>query len=143
MANNPFFTDAVTIAMVEALTSALPDSGFIEIYSGAQPLDANTAIVAQVLLVTLTLAATAFVTPPVASGAAGSRVVTATANSITSGTAVATGTAAWFRCYKSDGTTVLFDGSVGTAGCDLNLNTTAIVSGGTVACTSLTITQNE
>jgi hypothetical protein len=142
MANNPFFTDAVVIAMMTALTGSLPNSGKLELYTGTQPTDANTAIGAQVLLVTLTLNATAFGTP-VASGSAGSKVVTATAGSITSGTAVATGTATWFRCFKSDGTTVLFDGSVGTSGCDLNLNTTAIVSGGTVAATALTITQTE
>jgi hypothetical protein len=35
------------------------------------------------------------------------------------------------------------DGSVGTTGCDLNLNTTAIVIGATVSVTSLTISQNE
>lgn len=35
------------------------------------------------------------------------------------------------------------DGSVGTSGCDLNLNTTSIVAGATVSCTSFTITQAE
>lgn len=87
MANNPFFTDAVVIAMMTALTGSLPNSGKLELYTGTQPTDANTAIGAQVLLVTLTLNATAFGTP-VASGSAGSKVVTATAGSITSGTAV-------------------------------------------------------
>ena len=42
----------------------------------------------------------------------------ATANAITAdSSANATGTATWFRVFKSDGTTALWDGSVGTAGC--------------------------
>ena len=40
-----------------------------------------------------------------------------------------TGTASWFRALKSDGSTVLFDGTVGVSGSDLNIATTAIVAG--------------
>jgi len=143
MANNPYFADATTIASVNAVTVLL-NSGYLEIYNGAQPTDANTAIGSQTLLSNgLRFSSTAF-GAATASGSAGSKVVTATANSITTDTsAAATGTASWFRAYKSDGTTVVMDGSVGTAGCDLNLNTTSIVSGGTVAVTSFTITQSE
>lgn len=142
MANNPFFADATTIAAVNAI-AVLCNSGTLKIYSGTQPTDANTAITSQTLLSTLTFGSTAFASAT-ASGSAGSKVVTATANSITSDTnAAATGTAAWFRCLKSDGTTVVMDGSVGTSGADLNLNTTSIVSGATVSCSSFTITQSE
>ena len=143
MALNPFFADATAEAAVNAVT-ALANSGKLEIYSGTQPTDANTAIGAQVLLSSgLTMGSTAFGASS-ASGSAGSKVVTATANSITSDTsAAATGTAAWFRLYKSDGTTVIMDGSVGTSGCDLNLSTTSIVMGATVAVTSLTLTMLE
>lgn len=90
----------------------------------------------------MTFGATAFGTPA-ASGSAGSRVVTATANTITNGTAGNTGTAAWFRVLESNGTSVVFDGSCGTATFDLVINTTSIVSGGTVAVTAFTITQTE
>ena len=143
MANNPFFTDATTIASVAAVATLL-NSGYLEIYNGSQPTDANTAIGAQTLLSSgMRFSSTAFATP-VASGSAGSKVVTATANSITSDTnAAATGTATWFRAYKSDGTTAVLDGTVGTSGCDLNINTTSIVSGATVSCTAFTITQLE
>jgi hypothetical protein len=143
MANTPFFSTATVVAGMSAIV-ALLNSGFLEIYAGTQPTDANTATSGQLLLSSgMTFAATAFATP-VASGAAGSRVVTATANTIVSDTsAAATGTAAWFRAYKSDGVTGVMDGSVGTAGCDLNLNTTSIVIGATVSVTSLTITQTE
>lgn len=143
MANNPFFADNTIIVGLEAVM-ALLNSGKLEIFTASQPTDANTALGAQTLLSTLTFGTTAFATPPVASGSAGSKIVTATANTITSDTsAAATGTASWFRAYKSDGTTVVMDGSVGTSGCDLNLNTTSIVSGATVSCTSFTITQAE
>jgi hypothetical protein len=142
MANNPFFTDATTEASVNAV-SALLNSGKLEIYNGSQPTDANTALGAQTLLSTLTFGTTAFAAST-ASGSAGSKVVTATANTITSDTsAAATGTASWFRAYKSDGVTPVMDGSAGTSGCDLNLNTTSIVTGATVSCTSFTVTQLE
>ena len=49
MSNNPFFTDATTIASVTAVT-ALLTNGYLEIYNGTQPTDANTAVGAQVLL---------------------------------------------------------------------------------------------
>ncbi len=66
----------------------------------------------------------------------------ATANTITSDTSAdATGTASWFRAYESDGTTKVFDGSVGTSGCNLNLGSVSIVAGGTVAISSFTYTQ--
>jgi hypothetical protein len=141
-ATNPFFSDATTEAAVNAVT-ALLNSGNISIYAGSQPTDANTAITSQTLLAACTFGSTAFAAS-VATGSAGSKVVTATANSIaTDSSAAATGTAAWFRAYKSDGVTGVLDGSVGTSGCDLNLNTTSIVSGATVAVTSFTISQSE
>lgn len=141
MANNPFFADATCIASVNAV-AALCNGGSIDVYSGTQPADANTALSGNTLLVTLTLSATAFGTAT-ASGTAPSRIVTANANSIASATGAATGTAAWFRCYASNGTTVIFDGSVGTSGCDLNLTSTAITSGESVSVTSFSITQPE
>ena len=142
MANNPYFADATVQAAVDAV-AALCNSGTINIYDGTQPTDANTAIGAQTLLATLTLGATAF-GASAASGTAPSRVVTATANSITGdSSADATGTAAWFRVLKSDGTTVVYDGSVGTSGADLNLATTSIVAGEAVNITSWTLSQAE
>lgn len=142
MANNPFFSDAAAKAAVDAV-AALCNSGTIKVYTGSQPTDANTAVGAQTLLGTLTFSATAFPASS-ASGSAGSKVVTATANTITDdSSADATGTAAWFRVLKSDGTTVVFDGSVGTSGCDLNLASTSIVSGEDISVTSFTITLIE
>ena len=143
MANNPFFADGGVIAALAALC-ALANGGTLTIWSGTQPADANTAPGGgDVKLSTLPMSATAFGTP-VASGSAGSRVVTAAANAITTdNNAANAGTAAWFRVYQSNGTTAVFDGSVGTSGCDLNLSTTSIVAGGVVQVTSLTVTQPE
>jgi|SRR6516164_11259899 hypothetical protein len=135
MANNPLPYDATVIAAVNAVT-ALLNSGFIRIYTGAQP--ALNGAVTGTLLATMTFGATAF---PAATAAGGT--VTATANAITSGTAGNTGTAGYFALVKSDGTTVVGTGSVGTSNADLNLNTLTITSGNTVSCSSFLITQAE
>jgi len=134
VANNPYISDTAAEAAANAVT-ALCNSGTITIWTGAQPTNANTAVGAQTKLVTLTFGSTAF-------GAAAAGGV-ATANAITSGTAGNSGTAAWFRVFESNGSTVVFDGSVGTSGCDLNLNTTSITSGANVSVTSFTYTQTE
>lgn len=115
-----------------ALNAALDvcNSGYLDIYDGTQPADADTAVGVQVKLARLTLSATAFAA---ASGAS------KPANAITSGAALATGTATWYRITKSDDTAV-FDGSVGTSSANLVMNSTAIQVGATVAVTSLAVT---
>lgn len=115
-------------------TKALFDSGWIDIYdsTGAgQPATPDTAITTQILIASLRFAATAF-------PAAVTRV--ATANTIVSGTAVATKTATWCRIYQSNHTTVLCDGSVGTAASNIVLNAVDIVTGATVSCSAYTRT---
>lgn len=131
MALNPKTTVARRNAMLDnCLANA--NSGKLRIYDGTQATDADTAVGAQVLLAELTMNATAF-----AAASAGS----AAANAITSdSTADATGTATWFRLLKSDGTTAIMDGSVGTSGANLNLNSTAIQAGAAVAVTSFSVT---
>jgi hypothetical protein len=140
VANNPFFSDAAVIAAVAAET-ALLNTGFLVIYTGTQPADANQALTGT-LLATLPLSATAF-GAPTASGSTGSRIVTATANTITSATAGNSGTAGYFALLKADGTTVNAMGSVGTGGADLNLNSLSISSGANVSCSAFTITMLE
>jgi hypothetical protein len=113
-------------------------AGLLRIYDGTQATDPDTAIGAQVLLAELTLSDPAF--GAAADAAPGGR---ATASAITTdASANATGTATWFRVVTSAGTAIL-DGSVGTSGADLNLNTTSIVSGASVAVTSWTFTVPE
>lgn len=131
MANDMQIAYATANAACDAI-AALCNSGKLRIYTASKPANADTALSGQTLLAELTLNATAF-------GAASNGV--ATANAITSdSSADNTGTAAWFRVLASNGTTVIYDGTVGTSGCDLNLNTTSITSGAQVAITALTIT---
>lgn len=114
---------------------ALLNNGYLRIYDGAQPTDADTAIGAQVKLAELRFGATAF---------GGAAAGVATANAITDDSAAdATGTASWFRALKSDGTTVIMDGSVGTSGANLNLNSTAIQANARVSVTSMTYTLSK
>jgi len=134
MALNPKLSNTGANAAADA-TCTLLNSGKLRIYSLTQPTDADTAIVSQVLLAELTFGNPAF-------GAAVAGV--ATANAITGDTSADnTGTATWFRALKSDGSTVIFDGSVGTSGANLNLNSVAISSGAAVSVTSLTYTQSK
>lgn len=106
MALNPQLSDTAANAAVNALT-ALLNNGTMVIYTSPQAANANTGLGAQTPLVTLTFGATAF---GAASGGS------ASANAITSGTAVATGTPAWARCYESGGSTVVMDVPVGPTG---------------------------
>jgi len=130
MAKNTQLAVATANAEANAL-AALLNNGFIKIYDGTQPATADTALGAQVNLVTLTFGATAF------GGASGAVI---TANAITGAVAGASGTASWFRALKSDGTTAVMDGSVGTATANLILSTVSISSGVTVNCSSFTHT---
>lgn len=134
MALNPKYSDTMVNAEANAVGNAL-DSGYIRIYDGSQPATADTAIGAQVLLAELRFGADAF-------GAASGGVITA--NAITDdSSANATGTATWARILASNGSTVWFDGSVGTATANVILNTTSIVSGAVVSCSSLTFTVSK
>lgn len=134
MAHTPKLTNAVANLAADTIC-ALLNNGYLEIYDGTQAATADTAVGAQVLLAVLRWNSTAF-------GSASSGV--ATANAITSDTdANATGTASWFRAKKSDNTTVVFDGSVGTSGADLNLATVSIAEHATVAASAFTFTQNK
>ena len=134
MALNPKLSNVSANAAADAIC-ALANTGYLQIYDGTQPATADTAVSTQVLLAELRFNATAF-------GAASAGV--ATANAITSDSAAdATGTATWFRALKSDGTTVLFDGSVGTSGANLNLNTTSIVINAAVSVSSFTFTETK
>lgn len=122
---------AARSAMTDALAAQL-NIGFLDIYDGAQPAGPGTAVTTQNKLARVALSATAF---------AASVNGVATANPITGANALLNGTAAWFRALKADGVTAVVDGSVGTAACNLNLNSTAFVSGAPVSVTSWTLTE--
>lgn len=135
MASNLKFATATRNKRLDGITTAAGNSGFIKLYTGTQPTDANTALSGNTLLSTLTCNATF-----AASASSGAL----TLNSITSDTsAAATGTATFFRMLKSDAATVVMDGTVGTSACDMNINTTSIVTAATVACTSFVVTDGN
>ena len=119
-------------AAVNAITALLNSGGTVQIRSGAQPANADTAA-SGTLLGTLTLSATAF-----GSAASG----TATANTITGdSSADATGTAGWFRALTS-GAAAVIDGSITATGGggDMQLDSVSIVASGTINVTAWTIT---
>jgi hypothetical protein len=134
MANSPKLANAAANAAADAVARQL-DNGFLRIYSGAQPTNADTAIGAQTLLAELRFNATS--APAASAGVLTFNAFTADSS------ADATGTAAWFRALKSDGTSAVFDGSVSTSGADLNLATTSIVSGANVGVTAFSYTQQK
>lgn len=106
--------------------------GKIRIYSGTQPAGPDTAIGAQVLL-----AEAALSDPGFAAASSGVKVLDNTP--IPAGTGLAAGTAAWFRIVDSNNVAVI-DGSAGTSGTDLVLNTAAITVGVAVEITSGSLT---
>jgi hypothetical protein len=134
MALTPSITTAARNAAADAVTALVNagGAGSLRIYSGTMPTDANAALSGNTLLAQLTMSATAF-------GAASAGVATA-ATITADASADASGTATFFRVLSGAGT-VIFQGSAGTASCDLNLNSTAITAGANVAVSSLTYTQ--
>jgi hypothetical protein len=129
MPSNLKYSNGTRNAQQQGLITYAGTGSIIRLYDGSQPANANTAIVSQTLLVSLTIAG----------GFGTDSNGTITLGAVTSGTAVASGTASFFRIVKSDGTTVVMDGSVGTSGSDLNLNTTTVASAQTVSITAGTI----
>lgn len=117
--------------MLDGLTSTVGGSALIRIYSGSRPATVADAITGT-LLAELTCNATF---APAATGGV------LTLNAIASDSAADnTGTATHFRLWKSDGTTPVMDGDVGTSGADLNFSTTSFVQDAIITITSFTIT---
>ncbi len=134
-------SNAAAIAACNAIVDLIDGgagAGLVRIYDGTQATDPDTAVGAQVLLAELTCSDPAF--GNAADAAPGGR---ATASAVTSdASANATGTASWFRVVDSNGVAI-FDGSVGTSGCDMNINSVSITSGAAVSITSWTVTMPE
>jgi hypothetical protein len=126
------YSTAIRNARMDAITTGAGASALLRIYDGTRPATGGTATT---LLAELTCNATF---APAASGGV------LTLNSITQdSSANATGTATWFRIVKSDGTTHVLDGSVGTSGSDLNLTTTSIVATQPVSVSSFVLTEGN
>ena len=129
MPSNLKYSNGTRNAQQQGLITYAGSGCLINIYQGTQPANANTAISGQTLLVSLPI-----------SGSFGTDANgTITLSTVTSASAVATGTASFFRIFKSNGTTVVMDGSVGISNADMILNTTAIANTQTVTINSGTI----
>lgn len=117
---------------VKAAIDAGAGAGTIKVYTGTQPTTAADAIVAQVLLGTLTFS------DPCGTSASG----TLTMSAITQDSAAdATGTATWARIADSTGATVCdVDVTATGGGGTLQFNTTSFVIGGPILISAFTIT---
>jgi hypothetical protein len=110
---------------LDEITAFAGANAVINIYSGTQPAGGGTA---GTLLVQLPCSAT--FAPSATAGIL-------TLNSVTAGTAVASGTATWFR-IETSGSVFVLDGDVSTQSAgtgDMTLDDTAIVQNGTVSLT--------
>ena len=115
------------------LTTGISTSGRLYIYSGSVP-GVNVAVGGgNDLLANLPLSAT-FAPAPSAGEL--------TADPITPTNAAITGTATFFRLVTSGGT-VQAQGTVGTVGADLNLDSTSLVAGVSVNVTSFEIIEGN
>lgn len=137
------FTFAITNAVAQAILTAYAaqvDAGtaaVIEIRTGSQPGPGETAT--GTLLATLTMSATAFGSPADENPGASITADTITDDS----SADATGTAGHFRVLTQSGGTAISEGSVGTSGADLNMNTLSITAGSTVSISSFVVNMPE
>jgi len=133
MASNLKYSNGTRNAQQQGLITYAGSGAIISLYTGTQPANANTALSSNTLLAALTIVG----------GFGTDSNGTLTLGAVSPNTAVAAGTATFFRITKSDGTTVVMDGSVGTSSADLNLNTTTIALNDTVGITAGTIIRNN
>jgi hypothetical protein len=126
------YSNSVKNARMSALNTAIGASCKIQLYDGAKPAGPDTAITTQTKLAEWTGNAGGF-------GSVAGNVLTASA--VASVTALANGTATWFRVTTSGGSAV-FDGNAGLSGStpDMVLSSTSITSGQTCTFNSLSIT---
>jgi hypothetical protein len=122
-------TTATKNTLLNQITTAIGSGANVIIYSGTAPTNADASLSGNTVLGTLPCSSTF---APAASGGV------LTANAITQENATATGTAQFYRILTS-GSVVICQGSVGTSGTDMVLNTTALVSSGPILISSFTV----
>lgn len=112
MANNTQISYAAVNAEADTLARLL-DNGYFRIYDGTIPTRADDALGAQVLLAEGRFAATS--APAPSNGVL-------TFNPLTGDSAAnAGGAQSFFRAFKADGTTCVWQGTCGASGCDFNI----------------------
>jgi hypothetical protein len=127
---------AVRNARLDAIETTISTSAVLKIRTGAAPADCGTAD-AGTVLATLSLPS-----DWMAAASSGSKAKSGTWQDTS---ADATGTAAHFRIYASDGTTCGLQGTVTATGGggDLQLDNVSIATGQSVTVTSFTITDGN
>lgn len=122
---------ALRNAHLDAIRTAIDAGagpGLLRVYDGSRPATGGSA--------TTKLAELTFTDPAGPSASSGALTFSAITKD---SSADATGTATWGRIVDSTGAFVM-DVSVGTSGADYILNTTSIVGGVEVSCTSAVLT---
>jgi hypothetical protein len=134
MASSTSALIAVSVTAVKAVFNG----GTVRIYGGTVPANASASLGAAVLLAEMTLANPAFG----ATSVSGNDVVCQTPAPISDSAANATGTASFFRMMDTGGTLVE-QGTAGGAGsgAEMILTQPALVAGGPVEITSITLRQ--
>ena len=138
MAFNLKYSAALKNGQQDAITTKAGASCLIDIYSGSQPANPDTAVTAQVKLATLTGNATF-----AAAAATGVLTLNAIGNGTGTAGAGAGTVATWFRLSNATGPVAHIDGTVGISTSDLNINNTNIATGQTVSVTSWTFTNGN
>lgn len=116
---------------LDAIETEAGTSAILKIRTGAQPADCATADSGTVL---------ASMTLPSDWMAAASGGSKAKSGTWQDASADASGTAAHFRIYKSDGTTCVIQGSVGQGSGDLSLDSTTVVATQSITITAFSLT---
>jgi hypothetical protein len=130
MANDYRKSAAAVKAEADAFAPLL-NSGYIYIYDSTMPDGTTVALSTQSQIVRLTFGNPAFST-------AVGGVLTAAA--ITAGNSTFSSTATFFRLIGNTTSNIYAQGTVGAAGCDLNLNSIVISSGASVSISAFTHT---
>ena len=125
---------AVRNARLDAIESTIGTAAVLKIRTGAAPADVATADSGTVLA-TLTLP-----TDWMAAASSGSKALSGTWEDTS---ADATGTAAHFRLYASDGTTAHMQGTVGTSGTDMIVDSVSFTAGQAFTISAFTLTDGN
>ena len=126
------FSTTLRNNMLDQFESTTGTAAKFRIYSGTAPANAGTALSGNTLLAEATLPSDWM---NAASG--GTKTLLGTWQDAS---ADATGTATFFRIYDSAGTTCHIQGTAGTSGTDLILDSTSFTAGQNFSVTSFTLT---
>ena len=125
------FSATLRNALLDALETATGASAVLKIRTGSPPADVATADSGTVL---------ATISLPADWMAAASGGTKAKSGTWSDASADATGTAAHFRIYASDGTTAHWQGTCGTSGTDMILDSVSFTAGQSFTINTFTLT---